>query len=97
MAPPKYSRSIDMPPRKKKVTVKKNPVAQHKVSVSSRRLLEIVNVSNSDFELIINGENGISVFWMTPQKSILVPYRPQTPQLEEYKRRKMVSVTEIQR
>ena len=97
MAPPKYSRSTDMSPRKKKVAPKKKTVAKFEAPIVSRRLLEIVNISNSDFELIINGDTGISVFWMTPQKSILVPHKPQTPQLEEFKRRRMVSVTEVQR
>tara|TARA_R100000458_G_scaffold26028_1_gene23470 strand:- start:655 stop:912 length:258 start_codon:yes stop_codon:yes gene_type:complete len=85
-----------MPARKKKTT-KKAITAKPKVVKAKRRLLEIVNISSSDFELFINDTEGVSIFWMTPQKSILVPYKPPTPQLEEMKRRQMVSVTEVHR
>ena len=81
-------------PSKKKSKIKRVPVKALK-PLKITRLYELCNTSNSDYELIVKDEGVVQHFWMTPNKTIRISAGPLTPQIEEFKRRQMLSVTEV--
>ena len=85
---PKEIKVVTKPKVRKRTEVAKAP---------SRRFYAIKNTSNSDFELIVLEDGKAEPDWMTPHRVIHVPLGPLTPQVEEFKRRQMVSVTEVHR
>ena len=78
--------------------LKRNVLRQARQSAGSihRRVYELRNTSCSDFELIVSDNGNIQHFWMTPDKVIQIPFGPLTPQVQEFQRRQMLSVTEVQ-
>lgn len=89
-----------MPP-KKKPSQANSPVAPKarkpkKLPPKARnRGFELRNTSNSDYELIVSDAGKIKHFWMTPNKAIHIPLGPLTPQIQEFERRHMLSVTKV--
>ena len=81
-------------PTRKKPTIKQLPKKVVK-TVSLARLYELRNTSSSDYELIVKDKGVVQHFWMTPNKTIRISVGPLTPQIEEFKRRQMLSVTEV--
>jgi hypothetical protein len=81
-------------PTRKKSTKKQLPKRVIK-TMSLARLYELRNTSSSDYELIVKDNGVVQHFWMTPNKTIRIPVGPLTPQIEEFKRRQMLSVTEV--
>jgi len=81
-------------PTRKKSTIKQLPKKVVK-TVSLSRLYELRNTSSSDYELIVKDNGVVQHFWMTPNKTIRISVGPLTPQIEEFKRRQMLSVTEV--
>jgi len=59
------------------------------------RKYRLCNTSCSDYELIVADKGRIQHVWMTPNKTIEVPLAPLTPQVLEFQRRHMLSVTEV--
>ena len=59
------------------------------------RKYRLCNTSSSDYELIVTDKGRIQHIWMTPNKSIDVSHTPLTPQVLEFQRRLMLSVTEV--
>jgi hypothetical protein len=83
-------------------TSKKNTKSKQstKVTLNARPFLRekryrLCNTSSSDYELIVADKGRIQHIWMTPNKSIDVSHTPLTPQVLEFQRRLMLSVTEV--
>ena len=86
-------------PNSKKSNTKRvstyKPVQKVVKTLAVKRLYELRNTSNSDYELIVKDMGEVQHFWMTPNKTIRISVGPLTPQIEEFKRRQMLSVTEV--
>jgi hypothetical protein len=86
-----------MPPRKKSTKAPKKAAKEPTPTKTvSKRQYALRNTSSSDFELIVSEHGVINHYWMTPHKTIHIPIGPLTPQVQEFQRRHMLSVTEVQ-
>ena len=88
---PKAKKSIPTP--KKAVKRDTKPTVYAKVR---ERKYALCNTSCSDYELIVSDHGENQHYWMTPNKTIHVSFGPLTPQVQEFQRRHMLSVTEVQ-